>query len=55
MNNVDDTGKIIITGHILIQDTHTKEILLNVSEYSSVINELPNQNINISKNNELEK
>jgi hypothetical protein len=43
MSDFNDKGVIIITGHILIRDTETEEILLNKSE-CSLITEIDNIN-----------
>lgn len=34
-DKIDDTGNILITGHLLIRDVDTKEILVNKSLNSS--------------------
>ena len=34
MNDIKENGSVIITGHILIRDRETNEILLNKSESS---------------------
>ena len=34
MNDIKENGSVIITGHILIRDKETNEILLNKSESS---------------------
>jgi len=42
MTDLKENGSVIISGHILIRDTETKEILLNKSE-SSLINNAHNK------------
>ena len=37
MDELKENSNIIISGHILIRDTETEEVLLNVSE-SSLVN-----------------
>lgn len=50
MADLTDKGKIVITGHILIYDTETKEILINESE-SSLVKEKISLN-RMAKNND---